>query len=92
MTELDRELSIKDKTLAEFVLNLAKQSKSVDHFLSELEDNGADFSIDLVNTLFALITRQLKAQQSADQRANPDHKSTLSAKIVAGGTLNQAEN
>jgi hypothetical protein len=62
MTEIDRELGLKNKELAEFVLHLAKQSKTVDHFLNQLEENGADFSIDLVNTLFALITRQLKAQ------------------------------
>ena len=89
MTELDRELSIKDKTLAEFVLNLARSSKSVDHFLSALEENGADFSIDLVNTLYATITRQLKAQKSVEPAGS--QKSTLSANIVAGGTLNPQE-
>jgi hypothetical protein len=57
MVEIDRELGLKNKELAEFVLHLAKQSKTVDQFLNSLEENGADFSIDLVNTLFALITR-----------------------------------
>jgi len=57
MAEIDRELGMRSKELAEFVLHLAKQSKSVDTFLTSLEENGADFSIDLVNTLFALITR-----------------------------------
>ena len=57
MVEIDRELGMKNKELAEFVLHLAKQSKSVDAFSGSLEENGADFSIDLVNTLFALITK-----------------------------------
>jgi hypothetical protein len=32
LSELDRGLGLKDKVLAEFILDLAKQSKSVDDF------------------------------------------------------------
>lgn len=56
---MDRSLSLKDKTLAEFVLDLAKKSETVDIFQSSLEENGAEFEIELVNTIYAYVTKML---------------------------------
>ena len=43
MEELHSSVGIKDKTLAEFVLSLARKAPTVDKFGSALADNGADF-------------------------------------------------
>lgn len=59
MTEMDSALQIRDKVLAEFVLDLAKKCKTVMQFETLLEQNGADFSIELISTIFALITKML---------------------------------
>ncbi len=57
MGELNSQVGIKDKTLAEFVLSLAKKASSVDQFGTQLAANGADFDQDLINTIYAVVTR-----------------------------------
>ena len=52
MQELDRALGVKDKVLAEFVLDVAKKSKNVSHFEQQLIEYEAEFSIELVNKIF----------------------------------------
>jgi ATP-dependent RNA helicase DHX8/PRP22 len=59
MQELDRSLGVKDKILAEFILDIAKKCSSVAQFEKELINNEAEFSIDLVNTIYATATRML---------------------------------
>ena len=59
MSEMDQSLQIRDKTLAEFILDLAKASTSVMNFEKKLEENGAEFSIELISTMYALITKML---------------------------------
>ena len=54
---MEQEVGLRDKTLAEFILSLAKKSQTVSEFEAHLADNGAEFSIDLINSLFATITR-----------------------------------
>ena len=60
--ELDRALEIKDKVLAEFILDLAKKSQSVKEFEKILIDNEAEFSIELINNIYATVTRMLPEQ------------------------------
>ena len=43
MSELHSSVGIKDKTLAEFVLNLARKAPTVASFEKELQENEADF-------------------------------------------------
>ena len=43
MSELNSSVGIKDKTLAEFVLNLARKAPTVAIFGKELSENEADF-------------------------------------------------
>ena len=59
MLALEEEIGLRDKTLSEFVLTLARDSKSVNDFEKALEENGAEFTIDLINSLYAMITRLL---------------------------------
>ena len=64
--ELDRALEIKDKVLAEFILDLAKKSQNVKEFEQKLVENEAEFSIELVNTIYATVTRMLPEQFKKD--------------------------
>jgi hypothetical protein len=64
--ELDRALEIKDKILAEFILDLAKKSQNVKEFEQKLVENEAEFSIELVNTIYATVTRMLPEQFKKD--------------------------
>ena len=59
MQELDRAIDLKDKVLAEFILDIAKKCQNVDQFEKMLVENEADFSIELVNNLYATVTRML---------------------------------
>ena len=74
MTEMDRALGINDKVLAEYILSLAKKSKSVMEFEEKLKANGADFSAELTSSMYALITKmlpecfQVRAQYLEDER------------------------
>lgn len=49
----------KGKELAEFVLHLAKQSPNVREFERLLVENQAEFSIELINSIYATVTRML---------------------------------
>ena len=59
MQELDRAIDLKDKVLAEFILDIAKKCQNVGQFEKMLVENEADFSIELVNNLYATVTRML---------------------------------
>ena len=79
--ELDRALEIKDKVchfnlliqsfltlqvLAEFILDIAKKSPTVDDFQHALEENQAEFSIELINSIYATVTKMLPEYFKAD--------------------------
>jgi ATP-dependent RNA helicase DHX8/PRP22 len=57
MLFLEQEVGLRDKVLAEFILSLARQSQTVTEFEAHLVENGAEFTIDLINSLYAMITR-----------------------------------
>ena len=74
MAELERALDVKDKVLAEFVLDLAKQCRSVAEFEKLLEEYEAEFSIELINTIYATVTRMLPEyfqNKSSQLQADP---------------------
>ena len=56
---MERSLDIRDKVLAEFILSLAKKSSSVMQFETKLGESGAEFSVELISTLYAMITKML---------------------------------
>jgi len=72
MGELHSSVGIKDKTLAEFILNLARKAPTVRHFEKELERNDADFDIDLVNTIYSVVTRVFPVSQVRKDEAMLD--------------------
>ena len=61
MGETERELGIKDKILAEYILDLAKSSRGANQFHDKLNENGQadELGIDLINSIYALVTRLL---------------------------------
>ena len=61
MGETDRELGVKDKVLAEYILDLAKSSRGVNQFIDKLNENGSadELGVDLINSIYALVTRLL---------------------------------
>ena len=59
LEEMDRAIDLRDKTLAEFVLDLAKKSQTVMQFEDKLTEAGAEFSIELISNLYAIITKML---------------------------------
>ena len=54
-TELDNHMSINDKDLAEFIINLAKKGKKLPKFKQLLKKNGAEFPESFINNVFRLI-------------------------------------
>lgn len=55
--ELHSAIGLRDRSLAEFVLSLARKSQNVDYFTKELAANGAEFDQDMINTIYAIVTR-----------------------------------
>ena len=84
MSELHSSVGIKDKTLAEFVLNLARKAPTVAAFETELKQNEADFEQDLVNTIYAVVTRIFPRQ-----RTQIDTKSIVQPK-EQGASISQS--
>ena len=64
--ELYSSVGIRDRTLAEFVLSMARKSHNVDAFGKELAANGAEFEQDLVNTIYAIVTRIFPRSRDTD--------------------------
>lgn len=57
--ELQNHLEIRDSTLAEFIIELAKESDNETQFLEKLKENGADFTPQFSMNLFSLIKKFL---------------------------------
>eukprot|EP00048_Salpingoeca_helianthica_P021580 m.13180 g.13180 ORF g.13180 m.13180 type:complete len:1189 (+) comp6142_c0_seq1:134-3700(+) len=55
--ELDNNCGINDKTVAEFIVDLAGKAKTQDEFVKSLKANGAEFPAAFVGNLFRLIKR-----------------------------------
>jgi len=65
-TELDNHLGMNEKTLAEFIIDLADKHKNMDTFRKALIENGAEFSGGLMRSIFDLVNRMKSlAGQSA---------------------------
>jgi len=56
-------LEISDKALTEFVIELAKQSDSIENFSKKLEENGAEFPSELCTRLFNLVKKMLPLEK-----------------------------
>jgi len=59
-TELDNHLGINDKDLAEFIINMARESDTYGLFQKQLADNGAaDFPDSFTSNLYRIVQRML---------------------------------
>jgi ATP-dependent RNA helicase DHX8/PRP22 len=70
--ELDNHLGVKDKTLAEFIISIAKHSSSDKDFFNNLQENDAEFTNGFATTLYNLIQKMMP-QKLKDQH-EPHHK------------------
>ena len=57
LAELENNLGISEKTLSEFIIDLAKGKKGVKEFKAALDANDAEFPLSLVETLWGIIQR-----------------------------------
>ena len=62
-TELDNHLGVSDKTLAEFIIDLAKKNPELPAFRAALDENGAEFPQSFAQSLLALIQRLMPKEQ-----------------------------
>eukprot|EP00298_Acanthocystis_sp_HF-20_P006554 c16378_g1_i1.p1 GENE.c16378_g1_i1~~c16378_g1_i1.p1 ORF type:complete len:255 (+),score=113.40 c16378_g1_i1:136-900(+) len=67
--ELDNHLHINDKTLAEFVIELALQHPNAEALVNVLEKQGIKFPVDLAANLIRLVMNEHPSAESATQRA-----------------------
>eukprot|EP00605_Chrysophyceae_sp_TOSAG23-4_P000245 GSChrysophyteH1.ASY1.ANO1.282.1 assembled CDS len=62
-TDLDRHLGFSDKTLAEYIIHLAKDARDHSSFHDALKENGADFPSELSQSLLIMIQSELKPKE-----------------------------
>lgn len=62
LAELESHLGISEKTLAEFIIELASGKKSVREFKQELAQNNAEWPDSLVQTIWNVIQRLTQAR------------------------------
>ena len=76
-TELDNHIGVSDKTLAEFVIDLAQRFPALPAFRSALEENGAEFPAPFAASLLTLVTKMTP---------KPKAKPTEGAHAAAAGS------
>ena len=68
--ELDAHLGVSDKTLAEFIIDLAQKHPELGAFRAALDENGAEFPSSFASSLLALITKMMPKKRSAPAKAS----------------------
>lgn len=63
--EIESHLGIADKTLSEFIIDLARPCKNVKEFNQVLQKNGAEMPPSLVDTLWGIVEKMLPGKASA---------------------------
>ncbi|KAF8421244.1 pre-mRNA-splicing factor ATP-dependent RNA helicase prp22 [Tirmania nivea] len=82
-TELSNHLSINDKTLAEYIINLHSESKSPHDFRQKLSDMGVDFPTSLIESVDRLIlTMHPKHKSKGKSGANGKEENGGSGRTV----------
>ena len=66
--ELDNHTGIRDKILAEYIINLCKGSASEKDFLMKLEDNDANFTSGFSSSLYNLINKMLPKEKASKNK------------------------
>eukprot|EP00960_Hanusia_phi_P054298 762612-Hanusia_phi.AAC.3 len=69
-TELENHVGVGDKTLAEFIINLAEENKDLQKFQRALEENGAEFPDSFVSSLYSLILRMRPKKKPVSNSTN----------------------
>ena len=64
-TELDNHLGVSDKTLAEFIIDLAQNNPQLPAFRRALEENGAEFPDSFAASLLSLVEKMTPKKSAA---------------------------
>lgn len=83
-TELDNHLGIADKTLAEFIIELADKNQSPDAFAKALDENGAEMEASFSSSLFSLIQKMRPGKKADDAPAKKDARLVPQEGATAG--------
>ena len=63
-TELENHIGMSDKTLAEFIIDLAKKNRELPAFRAALDENGAEFPASFASSLLALVHKMLPQKRA----------------------------
>ena len=67
--ELDAHLGVSDKTLAEFIIDLAQKHPELGAFRAALDENGAEFPASFASNLLALVAKMMPKKKKASSIA-----------------------
>ena len=65
--ELDAHLGVSDKTLAEFIIDLAQKHPELGAFRAALDENGAEFPASFASNLLALVAKMMPKKMDVDR-------------------------
>ncbi|MCO5590191.1 hypothetical protein L7F22_044160 [Adiantum nelumboides] len=82
--EILNHIGINDRVLAEFVISLHEESKSIDQFKAKLKEVGAEFPESFIVNLDRLILSMHPKHKKTNNNANSNEASSSKAKLVAG--------
>jgi ATP-dependent RNA helicase DHX8/PRP22 len=90
-SELDNHLGVDDKDLAEFIINLARESQSYDVFRKKLTDNDAEFPDSFSSNLYRIIQKMLPTPaKKATTTENKSDTSTDQSRQLTDVALRKA--
>ena len=68
-SELDNHLGVSDKTLAEFIIDLAQRHPQLADFCAALEENGAEFPPSFAQSLLSLVGKMMPKKSTKSARS-----------------------
>lgn len=63
LQELENHTGLRDKIMAEFIIDLAKNSSSEKDFKMKLDENNAEFTSSFISSLYNIIKKMLPPEQ-----------------------------
>lgn len=89
--EILNHIGINDRVLAEFVISLHEESKSIDQFKSKLKEVGAEFPESFVVNLDRLILSMHPKHKKSTSNPNSNEASSSKAKIMVGSNADEQQ-
>ena len=78
LNELDRNVGLKDRTLAEYIIGKAQDAKDQEDFIKQLEKDGGEFAVSFMHNIYSLIIRMRPSKRTeADMEFDGTHPGKL---------------